>query len=242
MPTGYKRTCAVLAVLLLCPLAGCRSGRTSTVSLPPNQSSLQVATPSTDVALPIGETSSPSDEVVALPALDESPSQTVHSVAFLDAESGVIPEPLPANDRPTSSELEIDALVAEVLAINPDIRSATAAWRAAARRYPQEVALDDPMFGFLLGPGSWGSDEVDDAYMVELSQKVPWHGKRQLRGNIARAEANAAYFDVSEDRLRIAEVAKLAYYQYYLAHRQLDVLRESTELLSDFREIAMKQV
>ena len=97
------------------------------------------------------------------------------------------------------------------------------------------------MFGFLLGPGSWGSDEVDDAYMVELSQKVPWHGKRQLRGNIARAEANAAYFDVSEDRLRIAEVTKLAYYQYYLAHRQLGVLRESTELLSDFREIAMKK-
>jgi cobalt-zinc-cadmium efflux system outer membrane protein len=131
--------------------------------------------------------------------------------------------------------------VAQVLAVSPDVRSASAAWRAAARRYPQEVALDDPMFGYLLGPGSWGSNDVDDAYMVEISQKIPWHGKRQLRGNKARAEANAAFHDVAEERLRVAEVARLAYYEYYLAHRQIDVLKESTQLLTDFREIAVSK-
>jgi outer membrane protein TolC len=121
--------------------------------------------------------------------------------------------------------LDLDALVAEVVAINPDIRAASAAWRAAAQRYPQEVSLDDPMFGYLLGPGSWGSDEVESAYMLEASQKLPWPGKRQMRGNIARAEANAAYYDVGEQRLRIAEAARLAYFDYYLAHRQIATSR-----------------
>jgi outer membrane protein, heavy metal efflux system len=62
-----------------------------------------------------------------------------------------------------------------------------------------------------------------------------------LLGNKARAEANAAYFDVSEERLRIAEITRLAYFEYYLAHRQIDVLNESTHLLQDFREIAISK-
>ncbi len=142
----------------------------------------------------------------------------------------------PGDDLPTT--LEVDALVAEVLAVNPDIRAAVAAWRAAAQRFPQVVALDDPMVGYMLGPDSWGSSDVKDAYMVEASQKLPWPGKRQLRGNIARAEANAAYYDVGEQRLTIAEATRLAYFRYFLAHRQLAVLADSTSLLRDFRQIA----
>jgi outer membrane protein TolC len=146
------------------------------------------------------------------------------------------PEEVPS---PAPDTLEIDAIVADVLAVNPDIRAASAAWRAAAQRYPQEVSLEDPMFGVMLGPGSWGSGEVNDAYTIEASQKLPWPGKRALRGNIARAEANAAYYDVGEERLRIAELTRLAYYEYFLAHRQLAVLGESTALLQDFRQIAL---
>jgi outer membrane protein TolC len=160
--------------------------------------------------------------------------QTV--IHWQPTEEGTLPSPAA---RP--GYLQIEPLVAEVLARNPDIRSATAAWRAAAERYPQEISLDDPMFGYMLGPGSWGSDLVESAYMLEASQKVPWPGKRQLRGNIARAEANAAYYDVEEQQLRIAEATKLAYYQYYLAHRQLVVLEESTSLLQGFRGIALKK-
>jgi outer membrane protein TolC len=97
------------------------------------------------------------------------------------------------------------------------------------------------MFGFMLGPGSWGSEEVDSAYTLEASQKLPWPGKRQLRGDIARAEANAAYYDVGAERLRIAESTRLAYYEYFLAHRRLAVLGESTSLLRSFREIALRK-
>lgn len=149
-------------------------------------------------------------------------------------------EALPSSTTSTD-RLQIDSLVAEVLARNPDIQSAVSAWRAAAQRYPQEVALDDPMFGYMLGPGSWGTDAVESAYMLEASQKIPWPGKRQLRGDMARAEANAACFDVEEQRLRIAEATKLAYYEYFLAHRQLAVLQESTGLLRRFRDIALRR-
>jgi outer membrane protein TolC len=144
----------------------------------------------------------------------------------------------PAAPSSPSGVLEVEPLVAEVLARHPDIRSAAAAWRAAAARYPQEVSLDDPMFGYMLGPGSWGNDTVDNAYTVEVSQKLPWPHKRQLRGDIAQAEANAAYFEVGEQRLRIAEVVRRAYYQYFLANRQLALLDESRGLVETFRDAA----
>jgi outer membrane protein TolC len=137
-----------------------------------------------------------------------------------------------------AAHLELEWLVAAVIARNPDIQSAIAAWRAAAQRYPQAVALDDPMFGLMLGPGSWGSSDVESAYAIQASQKLPWAGKRRLRGDIARAQANAAYFETGEQQLQVAELTRLAYYQYYLAYRQLAVLEESTKLLTDFREIA----
>jgi outer membrane protein, heavy metal efflux system len=41
--------------------------------------------------------------------------------------------------------LEREALVREVLARNPSLRAARAAWRAALAEFPQAVALDDPM-------------------------------------------------------------------------------------------------
>lgn len=245
MSTGPKALCAVSAIVLLVLLNGCCNGATnrrSTSQSPSGQQSvvLPTSTPATPT-VSAATVESTSDEAAPLPPIEDFESQAVHSVAFVDPDLEEIPTPDSAILDSSPGELNADVLVAEVLAVNPDVRSASAAWRAAARRYPQEVALDDPMFGYLLGPGSWGSDDVDDAYMVEISQKIPWHGKRQLRGNKARAEANAAFHDVAEERLRVAEVARLAFYEYYLAYRQIDVLNESTQLLTDFREIAVSK-
>jgi cobalt-zinc-cadmium efflux system outer membrane protein len=218
-----------LTITLSLAALGCRSAakhRFTCVDQEPSSVSVSIARPS-----------SPEQR----PAAPEAPP-LVDPVAFIAPAAEAVPAPLPAEgapqDEPPPSVLEVDWLVAEVLARNPDVRSAIAAWRAAALRYPQEIALDDPMFGTMLGPGSWGDPTVDTAYMVEASQTLPWPGKRRLRGNVARAEANAAYFDVGEQRLRIAEMARNAFYDYFMAHRQLAVLDKSTALLGSFRDIA----
>ncbi len=238
MPTGHRAACAGFPSILLVALVGCQSGGATGARIAESE---RPAVPAI-VAESSGTASSLGSRSAYDAAADMAPVDSnvhlVQPVAYSAQSSEEILSPLPASESRSSAELDVESLVAEVLAVNPDIRAAAAAWRAAAQRYPQEVSLDDPMFGVMLGPGSWGSDQVDDAYVLEASQKMPWPGKRQLRGDIARAEANAAYHDVGEQRLRIAEATRLAYYQYYLAHRQLAVLAESTGLLQDFREIA----
>jgi outer membrane protein, heavy metal efflux system len=131
--------------------------------------------------------------------------------------------------------LDFEQLKHEVQSRNPTLQVMIAAWRAAAQRYPQEISLDDPMFGYMVGPSGIGPE---GGYMVEASQKIPWFGKRQLRGEKADYEARAASRDVEEVRLMLAEAAANAYLDYYLARRELDLNAANLELLKEFRQIA----
>jgi outer membrane protein TolC len=136
-------------------------------------------------------------------------------------------------------ELHVDALVDQVLARNPTIAQMTAAWQAASARYPQVISLDDPMLTGIIGPASIGSDDVEFAYRLEASQKIPWHGKLALRGQNALAEASAAGRDIDDIRLQLIESTRTAYYDYYLVERALAVNEESLRLLDEFRENAL---
>ncbi len=239
--TVLRGTRMSVPVFILCGLLanGCRTGAPSwnATAVPPQPEIL------------VGENDVSTGHPSHAPDLEQVPSNATRATIVrqepttrLVAHSEAIQEELPAPDAHSilamQSALEVDSLVREVLNRNPNISSLVAAWQAAAERFPQEISLEDPMFGFMLGPGSWGSNEVGFAYTLETSQKIPWPGKRRLRGEIARVRSSAASLDVDEEKLRIAELAQVAYYEYYLAHRRLAVLKESTELLEALREVA----
>lgn len=160
-------------------------------------------------------------------------------------ESGKLPMPreLPEKAGPPSlfagmKELTAEALVEQVLARNPTLAEMVAAWKAASARYPQVISLDDPMFGMQLAPGAWFSRELDGGVRLEVSQKYPWCGKLELRGENALAQAHAAAYDVADAQLQLVESARRAFYDYYLVDRALTVNRENLRLLRDFRKNA----
>ena len=80
-----------------------------------------------------------------------------------------------------------DQLVTEVQARNPSLQAASLAWRAAANRYPQVVSLDDPMFTYMMTPTNGLGADNGGGWMVQGAQKIPWAGKRALRGSAAAA-------------------------------------------------------
>ncbi|MCI0335255.1 MAG: TolC family protein [Planctomycetes bacterium] len=132
-------------------------------------------------------------------------------------------------------------LIEEVQTRNPSLQAMVAAWQAAAQRYPQAISLDDPMFMAMAAPASFDSPDVEAGYVLQGSQKFPWFGKRAARGRIARAETNAAYHDLEDSRLRLAEATQLAYFDYYLAHRQQELNRENLEVIRQFRKTAQSR-
>lgn len=141
----------------------------------------------------------------------------------------------------TGDSLSVSQLVAEVQAVHPSVEAMYAAWQAASQRYPQVTALDDPMFGVMFAPASIGSRTVEDAYALEASQKIPWRGKRALRGAAANWEAYGAAQDVETTRRKLAEVVELAFWDYSLARGQLELNRRNAAILESFRKNAVNR-
>jgi outer membrane protein TolC len=135
-----------------------------------------------------------------------------------------------------AKELSVDALVQQVLARNPTLPQMIAAAEAASARIPQATSLEDPFFGATVAPASIGSSDVEFGYRLELSQKLPWPGKRGLRGASAQAEARAAGNEVEDARLQLTEAARMAFYDYYFVHRAIEVNQRGLDLLGQIHK------
>lgn len=165
----------------------------------------------------------------------------VRAAQNMIAEEVASPEPMPPrplDDLAPLGVLDVDRLAEEVISRNPSVQAMIAAWQAAAERYPQVIALDDPMLGANVGPGSWGSSQVKSAYMLMLSQKIPWPGKRQLQADIAGSKADEEASQIEMIQLELAEMAKLAFYDYYAAYRELALNGENLKETREFRDTA----
>jgi cobalt-zinc-cadmium efflux system outer membrane protein len=137
-----------------------------------------------------------------------------------------------------SHSLTADDVIQQVLAGNQTLAQMKAAWQAAATKYPQATSRDDPMLSAMAAPNSFGSRTVEPGYRVEISQKLLWPGKKNLRGEMALAEADAAGSDVEDMKLQLTEMARNAFYEYFLIERASAVNDDALKLLDEFRRNA----
>jgi len=150
----------------------------------------------------------------------------------------VIEQPPPNVQELTGETLSREWLQAEIEARNPSLEAMIAAWQAAAQVYPQKVALDDPMLMGMIAPQSVAASTTETAYVLQLNQKLPWFGKRNLRGAVAEADANAAYQDAEDTRLQIRLAADLAFFEYFMATRLLEINRDNVRKLEELQQTA----
>jgi outer membrane protein TolC len=133
----------------------------------------------------------------------------------------------------------LDGFVTAVLARNQSLASVEAEWGAAAQRYPQAIAFEDPLLQSMYAPQSFSSSSnVQSSYYLGVAQKIPWAGKRGLRGQRVQWEASAALYDVDAIRIGLTEAARVAYIDYYLNQQLLDLNTANMEATEQFREIA----
>lgn len=136
------------------------------------------------------------------------------------------------------SQLTPERLVEAVLDRNPDVPAMQAAWEAARSRIAQGEAFDDPMLTYGFAPQTAGASGLDFGQKLSISQRLPWPGKRQLRGDAARLEADAAQQNVEWVRLKLAEAARVAFADWYFVHAAIRVNAVNKSLLEEIRNIA----
>jgi outer membrane protein, heavy metal efflux system len=136
--------------------------------------------------------------------------------------------------------LDRAALVTAVLARNPDLDVARETWRATIAAYPTVAAISDPMLTYEVAPLSIGSS-VPFGQRIAISQKLPYPGKRQLAADEVLADGQAARADYETLRLELAEATVVAFDDYYVAVRSLDVNAHHHQLIERVQKSAVAQ-
>jgi cobalt-zinc-cadmium efflux system outer membrane protein len=125
---------------------------------------------------------------------------------------------------------------------NPMLQAAHAGATAAIQRIAPAGALPNPELQLGLMnrmPGNFGST-MDPMTMnqLQLMQMVPWPGRLASARRAARHAATAAAADATEaERMLVAQV-RMAYLDVAYADRAIAVMRQTQELLRDFREVS----
>ena len=225
----YCRACGCALLLAVAGMGGCRAptslASASKTPSPPSSSlrpekSVQSADSNSSIRKVAYEPADQDEDATASP---------LQSLAATDVDDPFV----------GLSELPLEPLISAVHARNPSLQATIAAWAAAAERYPQAVALEDPLLQTMFAPASFAaSSPVQSSFYVGVAQRIPWSGKRELRGQIAQWEANAASWTTQEMRIRLAMATRVAYFDYYLVRREVELNDRNREVVREFRATA----
>jgi cobalt-zinc-cadmium efflux system outer membrane protein len=146
-------------------------------------------------------------------------------------------EPLPGAN--------VESLLAIAREGSPDLRMVRLEAEAARERIGPAGALPDPFLRVELEnitrngtqEASLSPSRVGDTKYL-LAQPLPFWGKRDLKREIAEAEAEQAGSRATDTWAEVAGRIKSLYAQYWLTHRALQLARENIELTRQLEKIA----
>jgi len=131
-------------------------------------------------------------------------------------------------NQTTVSDSEL--LVELALTCNAGQRAINERWQAQQYQAQSVGHLDDPKLMLGIAPQTFGQDNFDDGYIVELSQPLLWPGILALREKAALAESDIWQATQGEEQVRLARDVRvnLAMWQY---HQMLITINQKHQAL-----------
>ena len=146
--------------------------------------------------------------------------------------------------QPMSEPEDIDGLIAAVLSSNASLQSRRDLTSAREELVTSEGALEDPRISYAIAPNSIGDSipsKFGDALRVrqniQLSQNIPWPGKRALRSERMAASAEVAQQFFEETRLELITNTRLLWAHWWYANIALTTNLEYQRLVSEMTQV-----
>jgi outer membrane protein TolC len=161
------------------------------------------------------------------------------SVVFVSASFGQ--EPMPSHAQAATPLADI---LQEAEQNNPQIQGARQGWNAARQVSTQVSTLPDPQFQLQqVNVGSprpfAGYTTSDFAYVgLGVSQDLPYPGKLQLKGEIAKRDAEVSKQQFESVRRSVLAEVKAAYFQLAYLSKTLGIVESDGELLEQAEKAA----
>jgi outer membrane protein TolC len=113
--------------------------------------------------------------------------------------------------------------------------------RASFQRVPQEKSLPDPLFSYRYFVKTPETRVGPQDHWLEISQSVPWGGKRKQQSLRAQSLATGTSWEVEDLERALVAQLKRGYFEVAYLQEALKVNSEERELLRRFEGIALKR-
>ncbi len=143
----------------------------------------------------------------------------------------------------SADDLRLQDLIQEALKNSPEIHAFASRAQAAQHRIPQAGSLPDPMIMFGYQNDGWErytfGREPDAQWMFSASQMFPFPGKRSLKQEMARQDAQGA--TIFHELVKLKTIARIRelYFDLALAHKTVDLIKDRTVLFSRIEDAAL---
>ena len=134
---------------------------------------------------------------------------------------------------------QMNGLIETLLADNSSLVSAWGRSRSSFERVPQERSLPDPVLGYRYFAETPETRVGPQEHMIEVSQALPWRGKRRLQAARAENSATSQTWEAEDLERRMVADLKRAYFEAAYLQEAIRVNREERDLLSRFESIAL---
>ncbi len=145
----------------------------------------------------------------------------------------------------TTATATVDALVAEVLASNPELKFYVTEIAAAKGGQRTAAALANPELSAEIGnkrvraPGTPTSDGA--AWSVSVQQTFEYPGRIPLRKAIANRQVELAELGLAQFQAALATRARTLAYAIHIAQQKLAVAREVADRFHSLQEVALQR-
>lgn len=134
--------------------------------------------------------------------------------------------------------IDLQASVDRALQTHPGIQSLRLSYEALLERPAQERALPDPMLGYTFMYEDVVTANGPIRGVLELSQEIPFQGKRKLRAGVSALEAAAAAKLWLAAQLEVEHQVRVAFYDLFRVDRSLAVVQEEADVLDRLESVA----
>lgn len=131
------------------------------------------------------------------------------------------------------SSLSLEQVLKEAREKSPEILAAKAKWESEQAKIGAVAAWPDPQIGMEF----WGKDET----WYDVSQTVPFPGKTITK---AQSQAHAARREKAlyeSKQKEILQKVKVAFYNYYLADKQVVLFKQSEDFMKRFSDLVQNR-
>ena len=152
-------------------------------------------------------------------------------------------QPSQAYAQEQGDSLSLSEAIGLALERGPRVVAARLGVDTHRERAGRASALPDPVLsvGMMNRPFDFDSDQAMTMNQVQLSQRLPWRGKRSSAAEREEHLTVAAELEAEEVALSVVERVRSLYYRMAYIDRAIAVMQETSRLLADLHQTALAQ-